>query len=78
MYMKKFVKILLIFLTIIAFTTLRHTYVYALQPSSDVIYNGIDVSNYQGYIDYAQVKQARNRSCIYKVKSRYYNKREIF
>lgn len=56
--MKKAIKILLIFSTIIVFTTLRHTYVYALSPSSDVIYNGIDVSNYQGYIDYAQVREA--------------------
>lgn len=74
--MKKGVKVLLTFFMILTFTALRHTYVYAsLLPSSDVIYNGLDVSNYQGYIDYAQVKQARNRSCIYKVKSRYYNKR---
>ena len=65
--MKKGIKVLLIFFIILTFTTLRHTYVYALSPSSDVIYNGIDVSNYQGYIDYAQVKQARNRSCIYKI-----------
>ena len=68
--MKKVVKLLIIFLTVIVFTTLRHTYVYALSPSSDVIYNGIDVSNYQGYIDYAKVREARYRSCIHKIKPR--------
>lgn len=58
MNMRKTIKILLTFLIILAFTALRHTYIYALSPSSDIIYNGIDVSNYQGYIDYAQVKEA--------------------
>ena len=29
---------------------------YALSPSSDEIYEGIDVSAYQGYIDYQRVK----------------------
>lgn len=73
--MKKIIKIVLIFLIIIVFTTLRHTYVYALSPSSQTIYNGIDVSNYQGYIDYAQVKNARNKNCIHKSKPRNYNNR---
>ncbi len=31
---------------------------FALSPSSDVIYEGIDVSNWQGYIDYNSVKSA--------------------
>lgn len=73
--MKKVVKVLITFSMILVFITLRHTYVYALSPSSNVIYQGIDVSNYQGYIDYSQVKQARNRSCIYKIKSGNRNKR---
>lgn len=30
--------------------------VFALSPSSDEIYEGLDVSNWQGYIDYARVK----------------------
>ncbi len=29
---------------------------YALTPSSEPRYQGIDVSNWQGYIDYAQVR----------------------
>ena len=31
---------------------------YALTPSANPQYEGIDVSNWQGYIDYAQVKQS--------------------
>jgi len=31
---------------------------YALTPSADPRYNGIDVSNWQGYIDYRQVKES--------------------
>lgn len=31
---------------------------YAMPPSSDTIYEGIDVSNWQGYIDYNRVKEA--------------------
>ena len=34
------------------------TYCFALSPSSDTIYEGIDVSNWQGYIDYNEVKNA--------------------
>ena len=30
--------------------------VFALSPSSDTIYEGIDVSNWQGYIDYNEIK----------------------
>ncbi|MDO4282749.1 MAG: GH25 family lysozyme [Clostridia bacterium] len=33
-------------------------YVNAFAPSSDVIYNGIDVSEFQGYIDYSRVREA--------------------
>ncbi len=29
---------------------------YALTPASDLVYEGIDVSNWQGYINYAEVK----------------------
>ena len=32
------------------------TYAYAITPSSNALYEGIDVSNWQGYIDYSQVK----------------------
>lgn len=31
---------------------------YALSPSGDPTYEGIDVSNWQGYIDYRQVAQS--------------------
>ncbi len=31
---------------------------YALTPSSDPRYQGIDVSNWQGYIDYRQVRES--------------------
>lgn len=32
--------------------------IYALTPQSELRYEGIDVSNWQGYIDYSQVKNA--------------------
>lgn len=31
---------------------------YSLSPSSQVVYEGVDVSNWQGYINYAQVKNS--------------------
>lgn len=31
---------------------------YAITPSSDTQYQGIDVSDWQGYIDYSQVREA--------------------
>ena len=31
--------------------------VYALSPSSNIIYNGIDVSEWQGDIDFKKVKK---------------------
>lgn len=34
------------------------TSVYAIPPSSDVIYRGIDVSEYQGYINYNEVRNS--------------------
>lgn len=32
--------------------------VYAIPPSSETIYNGIDVSEYQGYINYNEVRNS--------------------
>ena len=32
------------------------TWIYALSPQDELIYEGIDVSHWQGYIDYSQVK----------------------
>lgn len=51
--LKKFVliSILLCFILAIFSSTC-----FALTPSSDRIYEGIDVSNWQGYIDYSRVK----------------------
>lgn len=33
---------------------------YAMTPSANPEYQGIDVSNWQGYIDYRQVRESRN------------------
>lgn len=63
--MKKLMKTFLILMIVTIFVMLRHTYVYALSPSNETIYEGIDVSNYQGDINYEQVKEARNRNCIH-------------
>lgn len=53
----KFVKKLLIFTLIITLMFFINTnIVYAVTPSSEPIYQGIDVSNWQGYIDYSKVK----------------------
>lgn len=55
----KILKVCMIFvLLIISSFGLLLGIVKALEPSSDVIYNGIDVSAYQGYIDYEKVKQS--------------------
>ncbi len=54
--MKKLFKIIIVLLMIIVFSLLRHTYVYALSPSSNVVLAGIDVSNFQGIVDYSKVK----------------------
>lgn len=47
-----FISVLLCFILAISSTC------FALTPSSDRIYEGIDVSNWQGYIDYSRVKAA--------------------
>lgn len=51
-------RLLIIFmiLTFLVFVDLNIT--YALTPSADPRYEGIDVSNWQGHIDYRQVKEA--------------------
>ena len=56
--MKKRKPILVIFmiLTFLFFADINMT--YALTPSSDPQYQGIDVSNWQGYIDYQQVRES--------------------
>lgn len=47
-----------IIISIILFCIITTTSIncFALSPSSSVIYEGVDVSNWQGYIDYAKVK----------------------
>lgn len=52
---KRFI-ILFMILTFLVFADINFT--YALTPSSDPRYEGIDVSNWQGYIDYRQVKES--------------------
>lgn len=43
-------------LTFLVFADINIT--YALSPASSPKYQGIDVSNWQGYIDYRQVKES--------------------
>ena len=52
---KQLLKISGIFLVFI-FTFLNS--IYALSPQSELNYEGIDVSDWQGYIDYSQVKNS--------------------
>lgn len=47
-----------IVIMLIMFNSIAIPKVKAIEPSSDNIYNGIDVSNYQGSIDYARVRAA--------------------
>lgn len=56
--MKKIAKILLICLMVVLFVGMRHMNVYALEPASEPVYEGIDVSTYQGDINYTKVKEA--------------------
>ena len=51
----------IIFVTLIAITLTfcaRISQTYAITSSSNLSYNGIDVSNWQGYINYAEVKES--------------------
>ena len=45
-------------LTLILLLQIISSFAYAISPSSDVIYRGIDVSEYQGYINYNSVRNA--------------------
>ena len=38
--------------------------------ATESFYNGIDVSNWQGYINYKEVKNSRYSNCIHKSYSR--------
>ena len=50
--------LLAIFLCITLMIFINVNLTYAITPQSELQYQGIDVSNWQGYIDYSQVKQA--------------------
>lgn len=52
----KYVLVFLIILTFVFFANINMT--YAITPSSDLRYEGIDVSDWQGYIDYMQVRKS--------------------
>lgn len=51
-------KLFKIFFLIIILNLLIVSNIYALSPESELIYEGIDVSSWQGYIDYEQVKNS--------------------
>lgn len=53
--MNKISKIIIFFFI---FTIASINYIYALSPQSELRYEGIDVSDWQGYIDYNQVKNS--------------------
>lgn len=57
-FLKKRKKILVTFmiLTFLFFVNINMT--YALTPSSEPKYQGVDVSDWQGYIDYQQVRES--------------------
>ncbi len=51
-------KVLYIFIFFVFYIIMMSSACFALSPSSDTIYEGIDVSDWQGYIDYSEVKAA--------------------
>lgn len=56
---KKFLKVIfLVWLLLLSSCAMCYNIVLALEPSSNTIYRGIDVSAYQGRIDYNAVKNA--------------------
>jgi len=57
--MFKKVKLLFVYFLILSFIFFVNTNItYAITPNSDPQYQGIDVSDWQGYIDYSQVRNA--------------------
>lgn len=56
--MKYVKKVISLFLIITTTVILNLSSTYALTPVSEPIYEGIDVSNWQGYIDYSKVKSS--------------------
>lgn len=55
---------IVIMLTVATYTQCQSK-VMAFGPSSDEIYNGIDVSGYQGNIDFGKDKKGWDTSCLY-------------
>ncbi len=55
---KTFKMFFLIWLLLLSFTVFYQSTVLALSPASDIIYQGMDVSAYQGDIDYEKVKNS--------------------
>lgn len=52
-------KIILVFFIIFAFLFFANiNMTYAITPSSNPQYQGVDVSNWQGYIDYSKVRES--------------------
>ena len=57
--MKKKINIIFSFFIIITIILFMNTnFIYAITPVSNLEYQGIDVSNWQGYINYSQVKES--------------------
>lgn len=56
---KRFFRIIfLVWLLLLSSFIMYYNVVFALEPAGNMIYKGIDVSAYQGYIDYASVRNA--------------------
>ena len=56
--MKKIKQILVVLIIVTFLVFVNCNITYALTPSSNPQYQGIDVSNWQGYIDYKQVAES--------------------
>ena len=55
---KKIQKMIVIFSILFVTIFLGKYHTYALTPVSNEIYDGIDVSDWQGYINYSEVKNS--------------------
>ena len=55
-FIHKIITLTLVFVTILCFCTTLASKCIAVTPESDLSYSGIDVSDWQGYIDYSMVR----------------------
>lgn len=55
---KKLTKMIIVTLLVLSVFCIKENNSYAIQSSSELEYEGMDVSNWQGYIDYEAVKNA--------------------